>query len=175
MQEDKPIRVTIRPSAWALIRQVGRDLARWTGGQLLIALAVAACYAVGFALAGLPWWPLFAVANGFFHLIPIAGVALSLLLPVTGWLVLTNGDARTLLWVVAVCILVQAFEGFYLTPKILGEKLRMKPLAVFVAVVAGSALFGFVGAFFAVPALAVAMTVWRWWYGDPRVKKPRGV
>ncbi len=173
MDEEKPIRVTIRPSIRELAKRIAGDLARWMGGQLLIAFLTAVCYAAGFALAGLPWWPLFAAANGFFHLIPIAGAALALLLPVAGWLALTNGDTAMLLWIVAVCALVQGFEGFYLTPKILGAKLRMKPLLVFLAVVAGSALFGFAGAFFAVPVLAAAMTLWRWWYGDTPARRTR--
>lgn len=164
MENQKPIRVVVRPSAWRLLRQIGGNLLHWVGGQILIAFLLTICYAVGFALAGLPWWPLFAIANGFFHLIPMMGAALGLLLPFLGWLLLTNGDPFTLLWIVLVYALAQGFEGFYLTPKILGYKLGLKPFLVFLAVVLGSSLFGFVGALFAAPAMAVAMTIWRWWY-----------
>ncbi|MCC7341984.1 MAG: AI-2E family transporter [Bryobacterales bacterium] len=164
MENQKPIRVVVRPSVWQLLRQIGGNLLHWVGGQMLIAFLLTICYAVGFALAGLPWWPLFAIANGFFHLIPMMGAALGLILPFLGWLLLTNGDPYTLLWIVLVYALVQGFEGFYLTPKILGYKLGLKPFLVFLAVVLGSSLFGFLGAFFAAPVMAVAMTIWRWWY-----------
>ncbi|MDZ7639459.1 MAG: AI-2E family transporter [Bryobacterales bacterium] len=164
MEDEKPIRVVVRPSVWQLLRQIGGNLAHWVGGQLLIAFLLTICYAVGFALAGLPWWPVFAIINGVFHLIPMVGAALGLLLPFLGWLLLTTGDPWMLLWIIAVYALAQAFESFYLTPKILGYKLRLKPFLVFLGVVLGSSLFGFVGALFAAPVMAVAMTIWRWWY-----------
>ncbi len=171
METEKPIRVMVRPSIGQLLRRIGGNLLHWVGGQLLIAFLLTLCYALGFALAGLPWWPLFAVANGILHLIPMLGAALGLLLPFLGWLLLTNGNPVTLLWIVLIYALVQGLEGFYLTPKILGLRLGLKPFLIFLGVVLGSALFGFVGAFFAAPVMAVAMTIWRWWYGD-RPGKP---
>jgi predicted PurR-regulated permease PerM len=167
-----PIRVRIRPSFGQLLRQIVGHVLHWVGGQLLIALLMTLFYATGFALAGLPWWPLFAIANGLLHLVPMFGAALGLMLPFLGWLLLTNADPFRLLAIVAVYALAQALEGFYLTPKILGYRLRLKPFLVFLAVVAGSVFFGFFGALFAAPVMAIAMTIWRWWYDHRQPKEP---
>lgn len=166
-----PIRVRIRPSFGQLLRQIVGHVLHWVGGQLLIALIMTLFYATGFALAGLPWWPLFAIANGVLHLVPMFGAALGLMLPFLGWLLLTNADPYRLLAIVAVYALAQALEGFYLTPKILGYRLRLKPFLVFLAVVAGSVFFGFFGALFAAPVMAIAMTIWRWWYDHRQPKE----
>jgi predicted PurR-regulated permease PerM len=167
----EPIRVRVRPPLRQLLRQVAGNVVHWVGGQLLIAAVMTVFYALGFALAGLPWWPLFALANGFLHLIPMFGAALGLMLPFLGWLLLTNADPYRLLALIAVYALAQALEGFYLTPKILGYRLRLKPFLVFLAVVAGSMFFGFFGALFAAPVMAVAMTIWRWWYDHREPKR----
>ncbi|MCL4401304.1 MAG: AI-2E family transporter, partial [Acidobacteria bacterium] len=60
-----------------------------------------------------------------------------------------------------VCVFVQAIEGFVLTPRILGRRLQMPALAVFLAVLLGGALFGFLGMLLAVPALAVLNVIWK--------------
>ena len=46
-----------------------------------------------------------------------------------------------------------------MTPSILGRKLTLSPMAVFLALVAWTWLWGPVGAFLAVPLLIIAMTV----------------
>ena len=170
-EEPKPIRVVIRPSAWQLLKQIAGNLLHWVGGQMLIAAILTVLYAVGFALAGLPGWWAFAIVNGFLHLIPMFGAALGLALPFLGWLLLTKGDPYQILAIIGVYVAAQALEGFYLTPKILGYKLRLKPFLVFLGVIAGSAMFGFVGALFAAPVMAVAMTIWRWWYDHRQPKE----
>ena len=174
MEPEKPIRVVIRPSVWQLLKQIGANVLHWLGGQLLIAFLLTICYAVGFALAGLPGWPLFAIVNGFLHLVPMFGAALGLLFPFLGWLFFTAGDPWMLLAIIGVYVGAQALESFYLTPKILGYKLRLKPFLVFVAVILGSSLFGFVGALFAAPVLAITMTIWRWWYDHRPEHAPAG-
>lgn len=159
-----PIRVVVRPSFWQLLRQIFANVVHWVGGQLLIAAILTVIYAIGFALAGLPWWWAFALINGFFHLIPMLGAALGLAFPFVGWLLLTDNDPFQFLAIIGVYVGAQAFESFYLTPKILGYKLRLKPFLVFIAVIFGSSVFGFFGALLAAPVLAIAMTIWRWWY-----------
>ncbi|HEX2486034.1 MAG TPA: AI-2E family transporter, partial [Myxococcota bacterium] len=60
--------------------------------------------------------------------------------------------AATLGWYV----LVQTFEGFLLTPRIVGESVGLHPAVVIVALLIGGDLFGFLGLLVAVPLAAVA-------------------
>jgi predicted PurR-regulated permease PerM len=59
-------------------------------------------------------------------------------------------------------VIIQGIEGFYLTPKLLGRPLGLRPLLVFVALLVGSFFFGPIGFLLAVPALAVAGVFWRY-------------
>jgi predicted PurR-regulated permease PerM len=146
------------------VKESLRLFAAYVRGQLLIALWMAVIYAIGYGFAGVPWWALVAPVCGALHLVPFLGAALGLILPVVVSL-LAGGGTNQLLAILGVFVAAQAIEGFYLTPKILGHHLRMRRVLVFVALVAGSSLFGFLGAIFAVPAVAVAVLAWRTWRG----------
>ena len=63
-------------------------------------------------------------------------------------------------------IVVQTVEGYYLTPKLLGEKLNLHPLVVLLGIVVGGNLFGLVGIILAVPVIAAARVILRFFEQD---------
>ena len=138
-----------------LFDEVGRILEAYVHGQLLIGLAMAVLYAVGFALLGVPAWAGIAALAGLLNVIPYVGTVLGLFLAVI--FTLTDGGG---LWriggVVAVFAIVQTIEGYFLTPRILGSRLRLHPMAVFLGLLIGGKLFGLLGIILAIPVIAVA-------------------
>ena len=60
-----------------------------------------------------------------------------------------------------VTILIQNLQGYVISPVVEGDQLKIHPLLVFVAVLAGAALGGAIGAFVAVPAAAIVDLVVR--------------
>jgi predicted PurR-regulated permease PerM len=138
-----------------LFDEVGRILQSYVRGQLLIAMIMGALYAVGFVALGVPAWGGIASISGFLNLIPYVGTLF-------GWVLasgFTFADTRELWRVFAVTgifVAVQCIEGYYLTPKILGGRLRLHPMAVFLGLLVGGKLFGFLGILLAVPVIAIA-------------------
>jgi predicted PurR-regulated permease PerM len=72
-------------------------------------------------------------------------------------------------------LFAQLAEGLAITPRIVGDKVGLSPVAVIIAILAFGELFGFVGILLAVPVtailkvvLAVAVTRYRRspWYSD---------
>jgi len=55
----------------------------------------------------------------------------------------------------------QVVEGFYLTPRLVGQRIGLHPLAVIFALLAFGQLFGFVGVLVALPASAVLLVAIR--------------
>jgi predicted PurR-regulated permease PerM len=147
-------------------RESVRVLGLYVKGQIVIVSIVTVLYAIGFGLAHVPLWFFFALIAGACNVIPRIGsliglgiVALAAYLP--------HLDLKRLLIVFAVWVVVQGIEGFYLTPKILGKPLGLRPLAVFFALLAGSFLFGPIGFLLAVPVLAIANVFWRYYRSRP--------
>lgn len=66
---------------------------------------------------------------------------------------MANGPVNALL-MLGVVLLVQQIESNVLQPIVMGKAVKLHPLAVVLAVTAGSSLLGIVGALFAVPVLA---------------------
>ena len=55
----------------------------------------------------------------------------------------------------------QLLEGFWLTPKWVGERIGLHPLAVIFALLAFGQIFGFVGVLVALPASAILLVCLR--------------
>lgn len=153
-----PRRERRTPGAFA--REAGGTLAAWAWGQLLVCLILTALYAAGFAILRVPFWFLLAPFCGFLNLIPHFGPLIALITGALVVLIAGFGWAR-FAEVIGVYVVVFALEGYWLTPRILGRRLKLRPLCVFLAVLLGGSLFGFVGLLLAVPVLAVGMAAYR--------------
>jgi predicted PurR-regulated permease PerM len=145
-------------SATGLAREVGSTLTSYVAGQLIISLTMTVLYAVGFAVAGLPFWFLLAPLCGFLNVIPHFGSLVA---------VRARLDWTHLAELLGVYLIVFTLEGYVLTPRILGRRLQLSPVWVFLAVLAGGSMFGFVGLVLAVPVLAVAAVVYRYFNRSP--------
>jgi predicted PurR-regulated permease PerM len=139
----------------------GRVLGLYIKGQVIVVCLVTVLYGVGFANARMPFWYVVAVLAGSCNVIPrigsLIGLAIAAVVAFFGDLSLTN-----FLIVFGTWVVVQSIEGFYLTPKLLGRPLGLRPVLVFFALLAGSLLFGPIGFLLAVPALAVGNVFWRY-------------
>lgn len=138
-----------------------RVLGLYIKGQIIVVSVVTALYALGFAVAHVPVWYLVAVLAGACNVIPRIGSLMGLAIAAL-FAYLPGLDFKRLVIVFAIWVVVQAFEGFYLTPKVLGRPLGLRPLLVFFALLAGSFFFGPIGFLLAVPALAVGNVFWRY-------------
>ncbi len=108
----------------------------------------AAMYMLGIPNAAL-WGVLAALAN----FVPYAGAAsMALVIGAVG--VLTFDEPFQMLTPALVFLSLTSLEAYLLTPVILGRRLTMSRVAVFVSVVGGSWLWGIPGALIAVPLLA---------------------
>ena len=138
-----------------LFDEVGRILQSYVLGQLLIAILMGGLYAIGFWALSVPAWAGLAALSGFLNVVPYVGTALGMVLA-SGF---TFASGHTL-WhvggVLMVFFVVQMIEGYYLTPKILGGRLSLHAMAVFLGLLIGGRLFGFLGVLLAVPFIAIA-------------------
>lgn len=137
-----------------LAREVDDTLAGFLRGQGTVCLSLAVFYAVGLTLAGLDFGLVIGLIAGFLSFIPYVGSLVGLLLSVG--LAFAQFDSWVSVAIVAGVFFVgQAIEGNVLTPKLVGDRVGLHPVWVMFALLAGGALFGFVGVLLAVPVAAV--------------------
>ncbi|MFA6961612.1 MAG: AI-2E family transporter [Opitutaceae bacterium] len=131
-------------------------------GQLLIGLIMGALLAIGFTLVGLKFGLVIGLALGILNIVPYLGtiIGLSIALPLA--FLQPGGDFQQVGLVIAVFCLVQMIEGWYLTPKIMGDRTGLHPVAIIVSIFFwGAALNGILGMVLAIPLTAFFVTAWR--------------
>jgi predicted PurR-regulated permease PerM len=150
----------LRASVDGFLHECDAMLGQYLRGQLLVMAVLAVYYALGLTLAGFDLALPVGVFTGLAVAIPYVGFGLGLLLALTAAL-LQFGSLGGVLAVGAVYALGQVIEGFVLTPRLVGERIGLSPLAVIFALLAFGQLFGFVGVLVALPASAVAAVALR--------------
>jgi putative heme transporter len=151
-------------SARAHVDQAGalswQALSGYARGTVLIAAIDAIGIGLGVWLLGVPLAGPIAVLVFFGSFIPIVGATLSGLVAVL--VALATEGVTTALLTAGVVLLVQQVEGHVLQPLIQGRFVAIHPLAVVLAVAAGSVTAGLVGAVIAVPIVATANVLVRY-------------
>ena len=145
-----------------LIQEFIDILVAFFRGQLVIAFLQGALFAIGFSIAGLRYGLVLGLALGFLNIIPYLGsiVGLAVALPIGYWQ--EGGGLNLVIWVLVVFALVQSIEAYVLTPRILGDRTGLHPMAIIVAVFFwGSALNGIAGMILAIPLTAFLVVFWR--------------
>lgn len=145
----------VRPGVLETARQVDRIISTYLRGQLTVCVLVGALYAGVYQLAGVPFAVLVGLSAGVLTLIPYAGPALGLAIAEI-LVAFQGGIGMPMLWTLIGFGTVQALEGSVITPKIVGDRLGLHPLAVVLGLLAGNQLAGLIGMLVAVPVLAVA-------------------
>ena len=139
-------------------------LGQYLRGQLLVMLVLAVFYSVGLALFGLELALPIGIFTGLAIFVPYLGFGLGLMLAtLAGFLEFTNsaGPTKALLMVALVYGLGQLIESLFLTPRLVGERIGLHPLAVIFVLLAFGQLLGFVGVLIALPASAVLLVAMR--------------
>lgn len=140
--------------------EVDGVLSAFVKGQLMVGAILAALYAVGLSLAGVDLAVVIGVVAGFGNMVPYLGTALGVVLALLGAALAWQGPWQ--LAAVGLTFLVgQLLEGFVITPRIVGERVGLSSVAVILAILAFSELFGFTGILLAVPVTAVLKVVVR--------------
>ena len=136
------------------LRIIDQTLAGFLRGQFNVCLILSVFYAIGLSLVGLKFAVVIGLATGFLVIFPYVGLMLGM---GTGLAValFQFDDPISVGAVLAVFIAGQIIEGYFITPKLVGEKVGLHPVWIIFGMLAGAALFGFVGILLAIPITAV--------------------
>ncbi len=134
-------------------KEIDEVIASFMRGQLAVMLAMSVFYATGLWLVGFNMALPIGLIAGLFGFVPYLGFGLGVLLALLVGILQFSSIAQAIP-VVIVFSLGQVFESMYLTPKLVGERIGLHPVAVIFALMAGGQLFGFVGLLLALPASA---------------------
>ena len=150
----------MRPGFDGFVAEVDEVLGQYLRGQLTVMVILAVFYTAGLALFGLDLALPIGVFSGLAVVIPYLGCGVGLGLALLAGL-LQFAAWKAALMVAVVFGLGQVLEGFVLTPRLVGERIGLHPLAVIFALLAFGQVFGFVGVLVALPASAILLVCLR--------------
>jgi len=150
-----------RSTVGPLLRRMDNAVAGFVRGRIVIAVIMAVLYAIGWMFVGVPYAILLSIVVGAFSLVPFLGLVG---IPVAvGMLALSELDLPAaeqmtwwgiLLWPTLVFAIVNALDGWVLTPIIAGKATNLDPITILVAVLAGGSVLGAYGMLLAIPVAA---------------------
>lgn len=147
------------------LSEIDATIAGFVRGQATVCLMLAIFYATGLTVAGLPFGLLLGIGAGLISFIPYAGAMTGLLAGMA--IALTHfPDWPPVAVVASVFLAGQIIDSYFLTPKLIGDRIGLHPVWIIFALLAGGALFGFTGVMLAVPAAAVIGVLARFTIGQ---------
>lgn len=145
----------------ALLSKMDAAVAGFVRGRIVIAFIMAVILAIGWLIVGVPYAILLGIGIGVFCAVPflgLIGIPLSVGLLFLDQLGVPEAERMAwwgiIVWPTLVFALVQALDGWILTPLIAGKATNLDPVTIFVAVLAGGSVLGAYGMLLAIPVAA---------------------
>jgi len=136
-------------------KQVDATLNGYVRGQAIVCVFLGTFYAVGLTLVGLDSGLSIGVLTGVLTFIPYVGSVVGFICSF-GLAFAQFADWWPILVVVGLYLVGQFLEAYVLSPKVVGDRVGLHPVWVIFALLAGGALFGFLGVLLAIPVAAMA-------------------
>ncbi len=139
-----------------IAKEIDEVLAQFLRGQIAVMLLMSVFYVFALWLVGVEFALPIGMVSGLLVFIPyvgmIVGVALATVVALSQFELWTD-----VVWVWMVFGVGQMLEGMVVTPRLVGERIGLHPLAVVFALLAFGQLFGFVGLLIALPLAAMLL------------------
>ncbi|MFA7386847.1 MAG: AI-2E family transporter, partial [Thiohalobacteraceae bacterium] len=150
-------RLRDKVKAMKIVDTIQRDVSRYLATITLTNTALGTAVALAMHFLEMPNALLWGVVAATMNFLPYIGALITLVV-ITGVAVLTFDDGARVLLVSGTFLTLTTLEGQILTPTVLGHRLSLNPLVVFIGIVWWGWLWGIAGALIAVP-LMVAIKI----------------
>lgn len=147
------------PKAWRsgavdLLRRINYVLGKFICGQLIVCVTIGFFVGVSLWILGIDYAILIGVFSGIIDIIPYVGVAISYIPAFI--IALINKGPLFAVFTIIVLQAVHWLEGHIIVPAVIGRSVKLPPLTVMVALIAGAELGGIMGMLIAIPLAAIA-------------------
>ena len=141
-------------------KEVDLIFSSYLRGQIIVSLFLTLFYFSSFYILGLNYSLFIGIFAGFFSFIPLIGIIVSFIITaLLSYLQFLN--ILTIFYILLIFLVAQLLESNYLTPKFIGKRLGLHPLAVLFSIFVFGALFGIIGIIFATPLMASIVFIFK--------------
>lgn len=163
LNEKEPILEKTRELSKILLRKKSKKISNFLSdvdavfsgyirGQITDAMIISVLMTITLAALKVPFAPIIGAISGFSNLIPYFGAIIGLLLAVI--VTLLEGDMTKVLLVTVAILIIQQIDSILISPRVVGENVKLHPVIVLIVILAAGKLSGISGMIFAVPLIA---------------------
>jgi len=138
-------------------------LSQYLNGMLILISIMSAFYSIGLSIIGIKGAVALGIFTALMIVIPYIGITLGFSLALLSAL-LQFGPQQEVIGVLVLYGIGQFLEGFVLTPRLVGERIGLHPVAVLFALLLFGKLFGFFGVLLALPISAVSLVLVKYFW-----------
>ncbi len=143
-----------RERVYETISRLQDMLVQYMSGLLYVSIIMFALNSLGLYLIGVDYSLLWGALAAILIIIPYIGTAIGGLLPMM--YVLGVGDKPILaLWIAIMYVGLQQLEGNFITPKIVGDAIKINPFVVIFSMLVGGLIWGITGIILSLPIIGV--------------------
>ncbi|HKJ40440.1 MAG TPA: AI-2E family transporter [Sunxiuqinia sp.] len=144
-----------KPKALKILREISTITTKYMAGLLIVVFILSILNSTGLLIIGVPHPLLFGILAAFLNLIPYFGTFIGGLIPVLFVLFTFPYPFPTILQIIILFVIVQFLENNLLTPNIVGNNIKINPLAIILSLLLGNMIWGIPGMLIIVPTLAI--------------------
>lgn len=155
-----------------LLREVFQDLhemlASYIRAQVTLAIISGVVYTVVLTAMRVPYSFVLGAIGGLLEFIPMVGPAVA---AVTILGVAMMSGYQHVLWVLVFLGVWRLVQDYVVSPRVMGSRVELHPLAVLFGVLVGGEIAGVLGVYLSIPAMAAFRILWRRWQRYERSEK----
>lgn len=137
-----------------ILTSINDLLSAYIRGQFNVCIILSTYYSIGLSLIGVDLGLLIGILSGFLIIVPFIGTFIAFCLAMIVCY-FSFGSTAKLSYIVILYVVGYLTENYYLTPKIIGDRIGIHPLWIMFSVFALGSVLGFTGIFFAVPIAGI--------------------
>jgi len=142
----------VRADRQRVMTRIARRLTSWLSGQLILSAMMGGAIFISLLLLRIPYALPLAILAMLGEMVPVIGPIVA----TAPALAIAILHSPWQFWsVLILAIVLQKIENFFVVPRVMSRKVRISPLAVFIAFMIGGTLLGVIGALLAVPVAAI--------------------
>lgn len=161
----KAIPARRKHAAVVIINRINNVFENYIRGQLIDAAIIAVLATIGMMILKVEFSMLIGVMTFFFSLIPVIGPIIPIIPAAISALLASPLKA---LLVIIIFIGVHLINYFFISPYIMKSRTGVHPGLILFSLIAGGALFGWLGIFLAIPVVAVIQEIVRYYLIDKK-------
>jgi len=161
-----------RAVAKRLARQVDAVLSGFLRGQAWVCVCAGVIFTVGYLFIGLHYAIAIGMISGALKFLPYVGPVIAFVMAIGASVGQGGWDGGLVAGIVITFLITEFADACILSPRIIGNRVRLAPALVIFAVLVGGKLLGVLGVFLAIPVFAVGRVLVSFWLHRQRMEQP---